>query len=218
MVVRLWLILVVAVLLGLVGGSHHTSCVNHTGLVVLRTIDGDTVRIAMLGLPAPLEPSLALRLFGVDTPESSNRMAKCAAEQAMGREATHFVDNALKNVSGHWQCCGWDKYGGRILVTKNVHKKGCSLASRHWNTRWRKWGGAMVDDAPTGGQIGAKVHRRRPQTGLVQRSSEDVGGGYDGHAPGGGSFLCHRVGSRCGEHIGQNPDSGTRFHQKGMNE
>jgi endonuclease YncB( thermonuclease family) len=36
---------------------------------IVRINDGDTVVIAAPFLPAPLKPELAVRIFGVDTPE-----------------------------------------------------------------------------------------------------------------------------------------------------
>ena len=36
---------------------------------ILRVTDGDTVVIAAPFLPAPFKPELAIRVFGVDTPE-----------------------------------------------------------------------------------------------------------------------------------------------------
>ena len=36
---------------------------------ILRVSDGDTIVISAPYLPAPLKPQLAVRIFGVDTPE-----------------------------------------------------------------------------------------------------------------------------------------------------
>ena len=36
---------------------------------VIRVSDGDTIVISAPFLPAPLKPELAVRIFGVDTPE-----------------------------------------------------------------------------------------------------------------------------------------------------
>ena len=43
---------------------------------IVRVNDGDTVVISAPFLPAPLKPELAVRVFGVDTPEKGFR-AQC---------------------------------------------------------------------------------------------------------------------------------------------
>ena len=48
---------------------------------IVRVSDGDTVVIAAPFLPAPLKPELAVRVFGVDTPEKGHR-AQCPSEDA----------------------------------------------------------------------------------------------------------------------------------------
>ena len=40
---------------------------------ILRITDGDTVVIAAPFLPPPIKPELAIRVFGVDTPEKGHR-------------------------------------------------------------------------------------------------------------------------------------------------
>ena len=63
---------------------------------IIRVNDGDTVVIAAPFLPAPLKPELAVRVFGVDTPEKGFR-AQCPSE-----------DNLLKSQAslfGHQQWC-----------------------------------------------------------------------------------------------------------------
>jgi len=40
---------------------------------VLRVSDGDTIVISAPFLPAPLKPELAVRIYGVDTPEKGHR-------------------------------------------------------------------------------------------------------------------------------------------------
>ena len=40
---------------------------------IIRVTDGDTVVIAAPFLPAPLKPELAVRVYGVDTPEKGFR-------------------------------------------------------------------------------------------------------------------------------------------------
>ena len=82
---------------------------------VLRVTDGDTVVIAAPYLPQPLKPQLAVRIYGIDTPEKGTT-AKCPAEIEKGKAATLFTRTAVNN-SQHRQVIiyGWDKYGGRIL-------------------------------------------------------------------------------------------------------
>ena len=82
---------------------------------IIRVNDGDTVVIAAPYLPAPLKPELAVRIFGVDTPEKSFR-AKCPEEERRGQEATTFTKNAVSTTQRHQVILyGWDKFGGRIL-------------------------------------------------------------------------------------------------------
>lgn len=75
--------------------------------------DGDTLAVMLPGLPAALNP-VAVRIRGIDTPESGGR-AKCAAERALADLASRFTARA---VGGGRQVefadLRWDKYGGRI--------------------------------------------------------------------------------------------------------
>ncbi len=86
---------------------------------ILRVSDGDTVVIAAPFLPAPLKPELAVRVFGVDTPEKGHR-AQCPSEAQRGEAATAFTKNAIAQAAasgGKFQATlyGWDKFGGRVL-------------------------------------------------------------------------------------------------------
>ena len=82
---------------------------------VLRVNDGDTVVISAPFLPAPLKPELAVRVYGVDTPEKGHR-AQCAAEDQRGQTATAFTKNAVaKSLKRQVILYGWDKFGGRVL-------------------------------------------------------------------------------------------------------
>ena len=54
---------------------------------IIRVNDGDTVVIAATYLPKPLKPELAVRVFGVDTPEKGHR-AQCAKEAAAAELAS----------------------------------------------------------------------------------------------------------------------------------
>lgn len=82
---------------------------------ILRVNDGDTVVISAPFLPSPLKPELAVRIFGVDTPEKGHR-AQCPSEDQRGQAATQFTKNAV-NASTKRQVVlyGWDKFGGRVL-------------------------------------------------------------------------------------------------------
>ena len=82
---------------------------------IIRVNDGDTVVISAPFLPAPLKPELAVRIFGVDTPEKGFR-AQCPQENARGQAATEFTKSAV-NSSRQRQVVlyGWDKFGGRVL-------------------------------------------------------------------------------------------------------
>ena len=82
---------------------------------IIRVNDGDTVVIAAPFLPAPLKPELAVRVFGVDTPEKGFR-AQCPSEDQRGQAATAFTKNAVASTQKHQVVIyGWDKFGGRIL-------------------------------------------------------------------------------------------------------
>jgi endonuclease YncB( thermonuclease family) len=62
--------------------------------VITQVKDGDTVVISAPFLPAPLKPELAVRIYGVDTPEKGFR-AQCPSEDARGLAATEFTKNAV---------------------------------------------------------------------------------------------------------------------------
>ena len=86
---------------------------------IIRVTDGDTVVIAAPFLPAPLKPELAVRVYGVDTPEKGFR-AQCESEKQRGEAASAFTKNAITSAAatgGKFQATlyGWDKFGGRVL-------------------------------------------------------------------------------------------------------
>jgi endonuclease YncB( thermonuclease family) len=82
---------------------------------ILRVNDGDTVVIAAPFLPAPLKPELAVRIYGVDTPEKGFR-AKCAQEDQRGKAATEFTKQAVaQSQKRQVMLYNWDKFGGRVL-------------------------------------------------------------------------------------------------------
>jgi len=83
---------------------------------ILRVNDGDTVVISAPFLPAPFKPELAVRIFGVDTPEKGFR-AKCPEEERRGQEATAFTKNAVATTQKHQVILyGWDKFVVEYLV------------------------------------------------------------------------------------------------------
>jgi endonuclease YncB( thermonuclease family) len=82
---------------------------------ILRVNDGDTVVIGAPFLPAPLKPELAVRIYGVDTPEKGFR-AKCAQEDQRGKAATEFTKQAVaQSQKRQVMLYDWDKFGGRVL-------------------------------------------------------------------------------------------------------
>lgn len=82
---------------------------------IVRVNDGDTVVISAPFLPAPLKPELAVRIYGVDTPEKGFR-AQCPSEDQRGQAATAFTKNAVASTQKHqFVLYGWDKFGGRVL-------------------------------------------------------------------------------------------------------
>jgi endonuclease YncB( thermonuclease family) len=89
--------------------------------------DGDTIAVEIPGLPPPLNP-VAIRLRGVDTPESGGR-AKCAAERDLATLATGFTRLAIaRGRRIEFAAVDWDKYGGRIDA--EIWIDGVSLADR----------------------------------------------------------------------------------------
>lgn len=82
---------------------------------IIRANDGDTVVISAPFLPKPLKPELAVRIYGVDTPEKGFR-AKCPQEDAMGQAASKFTKEAIAGTQKHQVTLyDWDKFGGRVL-------------------------------------------------------------------------------------------------------
>ena len=82
---------------------------------ILRVNDGDTVVISAPFLPRPLKPELAVRIYGVDTPEKGHR-AQCPSEDQRGQAATAFTKQAVASTQKHQVTLyAWDKFGGRVL-------------------------------------------------------------------------------------------------------
>jgi len=82
---------------------------------IIRVSDGDTIVIAAPFLPQPLKPELAIRIYGVDTPEKGFR-AKCPKEDAKGQAASKFTKDAVAAAQKRQVTLyAWDKFGGRVL-------------------------------------------------------------------------------------------------------
>lgn len=113
---------------------------------VIRVLDGDTVVIAARYLPEPLKPELAVRVFGVDTPEKAPR-AKCIAEAERGLAATAFTKQAVANATTvQVSIMSWDKYGGRVLGDLLLNGNSLSkmlidagLARRYFGEKKESW-------------------------------------------------------------------------------
>jgi endonuclease YncB( thermonuclease family) len=82
---------------------------------IIRVSDGDTIVIAAPYLPAPLKPELAVRVYGVDTPEKGHR-AQCATEAAAAERASKWTQQ-LVAAGKQYQVIlyKWDKFGGRVI-------------------------------------------------------------------------------------------------------
>ena len=82
---------------------------------IIRVSDGDTIVISAPFLPKPLKPELAVRIYGVDTPEKGHR-AQCPSEAQRGEQASQFT-KAMVSRGQTFQVVlyGWDKFGGRVL-------------------------------------------------------------------------------------------------------
>jgi endonuclease YncB( thermonuclease family) len=94
---------------------------------IIRVSDGDTVVIAAPFLPQPLKPELAVRIYGVDTPEKGHR-AQCPGEDQRGQAASAFTKNAVATTQKHQVTLyAWDKFGGRVLG--DIILNGTSLRS-----------------------------------------------------------------------------------------
>lgn len=82
---------------------------------IVRASDGDTVVIAAPYLPAPLKPEIAVRIYGVDTPEKGFR-SKCDSENKRGEQASIFTKDLIAATKKHQVVLySWDKFGGRVL-------------------------------------------------------------------------------------------------------
>ena len=82
---------------------------------ILRVSDGDTIVISARFLPAPLKPELAVRIYGVDTPEKGHR-AQCPSEAQRGEAASAWTKQLIASGTRFQVTLySWDKFGGRVL-------------------------------------------------------------------------------------------------------
>ena len=82
---------------------------------IIRVSDGDTIVISAPYLPAPLKPELAVRVYGVDTPEKGHR-AQCATEAAAAELASKWTQQLVTTGKKHQVILyKWDKFGGRVI-------------------------------------------------------------------------------------------------------
>ncbi len=82
---------------------------------IIRVSDGDTIVVAAPYLPAPLKPELAVRIYGVDTPEKGHR-AQCPAEAAAAERASAWTRALVASSTQHQVILyKWDKFGGRVI-------------------------------------------------------------------------------------------------------
>ena len=82
---------------------------------IIRVSDGDTIVIAAPFLPAPLKPELAVRIYGVDTPEKGHR-AQCPQEDQRAQMASAWTTQLIKSSPKHQVILyKWDKFGGRVI-------------------------------------------------------------------------------------------------------
>jgi endonuclease YncB( thermonuclease family) len=82
---------------------------------IIRISDGDTIVISAPFLPAPLKPELAVRIYGVDTPEKGHR-AQCPQEAQRAELASAWTTQLIKSAPRHQVILyKWDKFGGRVI-------------------------------------------------------------------------------------------------------
>lgn len=80
----------------------------------VKVLDGDTVKIKVNIVPPPFN-KIGLRVYGVDTPESTWR-AKCDSEKNLGLEAKSYVlDLYAKSKNVEYKFFEYGKYAGRVL-------------------------------------------------------------------------------------------------------
>ena len=83
---------------------------------LLSVTDGDTLRVRTPWVDTPFE-FMAIRVSGVDTPETHRPQAKCADEIAKGVQAKAYVRSLVgPGDKLHFVLRGHDKYG-QLLAT-----------------------------------------------------------------------------------------------------
>ncbi len=135
LIVLSFMLFIITIILLLITGIIDTKVSERTKVIaqsnemqVIRVIDGDTVQITAPFLPQNLKKELALRIYGVDTPERGQK-AKCKRERELSESAKTFVVNTLSSAKNiEIQLHKWDKYGGRVLGDLIID--GESLSSR----------------------------------------------------------------------------------------
>ena len=113
---------------------------------IIRVSDGDTIVIAAPYLPAPLKPQLAVRIYGVDTPEKGFR-AQCPREAEMGDKASAWTKDLVKSGKQFQVILyDWDKFGGRVLGDILVDGKSvrsgliaAGLAREYYGDKKKSW-------------------------------------------------------------------------------
>ena len=109
------------ILAALILGSHSAAIAQKTpqGEIydarILRVSDGDTVVVEALWIIPPMKKEIAVRVYGVDTPEKGFR-GQCESEKQRGEQASEFTKLVIKSTKKHQVILyGWEKYGGRVL-------------------------------------------------------------------------------------------------------
>jgi micrococcal nuclease len=64
--------------------------------VLLSVTDGDTIKVRIPNIPTVFGEEIAVRIAGIDTPESNS---KCAIERELAKKATEFTKNFLQNTT-----------------------------------------------------------------------------------------------------------------------
>jgi micrococcal nuclease len=78
---------------------------------VIKVVDGDTVNVSIARWKDTPFAEMALRVAGIDTPESMQQFAKCPKELALGVAAKLFARTLLKpGDSVRFVYLGHDKY------------------------------------------------------------------------------------------------------------
>ena len=109
------------ILAALILGSHSAAIAQKTPVGeiydarILRVSDGDTVVVEALWIIPPMKKEIAVRVYGVDTPEKGFR-GQCESEKQRGEQASEFTKLVIKSTKKHQVILyGWEKYGGRVL-------------------------------------------------------------------------------------------------------